>query len=938
MENNIDLYGFYKRSNDQFIRWNNNNPATLRQIVSMKHEVQYMASDTITVEVDSVAKITDIEVGDYMRHGGNTFRLNQSPAITKTGERKLHYTYTFESVKYELINAMFILPANEVVTDDFTGTMFELLKMIVSNACRVFGAGTWLLPLDGNGNWQGTATLPTEAKTVSYDNQNCLYVLQNICEEWSKETNTFEYVITEDHNTGAKTIDIVVYEKNTHYIDNNGEPFRYGAGNGLYEIQRTAQNADNVITRLFCFGSSENLPTRYFATRLGLNFARTRNPNGKSTIAGYDYYTKGDKQYSYIEDNSTGGAIDRYGIREGVVTFDDVKPHQTWTVGNYSNATPGQQGTFTITIRQASTDPAMFDLNAQWQSYNADSGQDYAEYLRLRNMVDNPIVGTNYENYVVGTYKYKTTSNGTISFTSGDCAGMEFKISSYTHGTLGKVLVMETETDPNAYNPDTGQSGITYPTAAIHPKAGDTFVFIEIQLPWEYVAAAEYDLQQRAEAKLAEVSQPRAAYSVKIANDFVLETYGIHEADKFVCGKYLLVSDSDIGIINKKIRITQYRRDLIKGYEYELTISDFEPYRKTYKAVKGEQQAVSDTSQTISGGEECQGGKSLDMVFTCPDENTLTFTASDSTQNGAFMDFVEMIGTRTEGHRWWIENDQMTLTTNRKYYIMFRLPADSVMEQQNQTFVEISFVAPSQGTGTVIKPQGANEYKAYAGEVSEILYARAGSSVVPYRRVTMYIGTGETTIPVIGGGTIISPTSNITIDLDNDSVSFSQNSASSPNNAKLSFSATGGLQLTHAMAGTQQQSVLPCYRGEYTETETYNEGDEVIATAPSGTGKTTYRCIAETSNGEDPATSENWVAQADFESNTYSATQLYQQDGVWTYSDRGDYKQGTTRLYIDGLRKFAGIDYDETTDLHSIVIHNDVGEEQSVILEAVFNE
>ena len=41
--------------------------------------------------------------------------------------------------------------------------------------------------------------------------------------------------------------------------------FQYGKGNGLYEIERHADEDQAVITKLFAYGSDKNLPIRYYA-------------------------------------------------------------------------------------------------------------------------------------------------------------------------------------------------------------------------------------------------------------------------------------------------------------------------------------------------------------------------------------------------------------------------------------------------------------------------------------------------------------------------------------------------------------------------------------------------------------------------------------------------------------------------------------------------
>ncbi len=894
MTNNSDILGFYKRATGSFVRWNSNDPATLRQITSCKHDVQYMASDTITVEVDSVAKINDIEVGDYMRHGGATFRLNQSPAISKTGERKLRYTFVFESVKYELINAMFILPANEVVTDDFTGTMFELLKLIVSNACRVFGTGTWQLPLNGTA-WAGTATLPTEAKTVSYDNQNCLYVLQNICEEWSKESNTYEYNITEDPGTGVKTIDIVVYEKNTDYIGigTNRDPFQYGAGKGLYEIERTASNSDSIVTRLFAFGSSDNLPTRYFATRLGLAKAR-----GTGTV--------GDKALSYVETYTQNGQtitpINTYGLREGVANFDDIKPHATYHARQVSGITTSQ---FYVYIATGTTEPAAFDLNAKWKHYNADSGADYTEYLKYRNLADNTNVLQSYETNVADTYKYISTGETpSITFNSGDMAGQTYKIKAattgveYNHSLLRITLL--TNDEENAFDPSTGTTQPHYytPNSQLQPATGDAFVFTGINLPWSFVAQAEQELKTLADEKFEEVSQPKAAYKIKIANDFILETYGIHNADIITTGKYLRITDADIGLTDKKIRITQYSRDLIKGYEYDITVSDFAPKPRTslLQAYRGQQAstATPTAGTTIGGTPSLTEGVTLDMEFTASNNaSKLDFYAIDTGMN------VGTLQDTGKGMRWLIANGSAQLTQDTAYYIYISL-------NKGVPSTGSVYVRPWQQAGTI---QGElaeknNTYLVLAGKISARAYS-ATTATQPYRTVEMYIGRALNQARQFIGTQIGDADGNVAIKLGTGLAAVDLKNPTT--GSAFRFKAAGELKMIRAEVGNDPDdedatSPIGCWRGDFAEGTTYNNGDLVRLSIPGDPNNyATYRCLIDGTTTEPTTEDPGWAAMTPTTPSGGGTTDYSQLSNQPTYAD------GTTSGTFVGQTDFKTI-------------------------------
>src|SRR5690606_10503888 len=79
----------------------------------------------------------------------------------------------------------------------------------------------------------------------------------------------------------------------------------YGKGKGLYSLRREALSDKNVVTRVYGFGSTNNLDTNYRGGANKLIFGPT----------------------PYLEKN-----IALYGAKEGFVEFPDIYPHRTGTV------------------------------------------------------------------------------------------------------------------------------------------------------------------------------------------------------------------------------------------------------------------------------------------------------------------------------------------------------------------------------------------------------------------------------------------------------------------------------------------------------------------------------------------------------------------------------------------------------------------------------
>lgn len=83
--------------------------------------------------------------------------------------------------------------------------------------------------------------------------------------------------------------------------------FQYGKGNGLYEVQKQADTDQKVVTRLHAYGSSDNLPTRYYA-ELGMSV--TGRVEDVYWQANHDLTATTGKDYGWKTDYLTEFSLD----------------------------------------------------------------------------------------------------------------------------------------------------------------------------------------------------------------------------------------------------------------------------------------------------------------------------------------------------------------------------------------------------------------------------------------------------------------------------------------------------------------------------------------------------------------------------------------------------------------------------------------------------
>ncbi|MDR2009964.1 MAG: phage tail protein [Bacteroidales bacterium] len=358
----------------------------------------------------------------------------------------------------------------------------------------------------------------TEYKTLTFSGRNCLEVLQDLCNEYNQE-----FEITQ--NNGVRTL----------HIRNAGVEFpytfRYGKTGGLYELTRQNINSKNVVTRLYIYGGSNNLGNSYRHTKLCLPGSSGKND-------------------SYIEN---AAAIAAFGLKENTKTFDNIFPNRYGEVTGLGSK------------YYAFIDNTMnFDLNETF----ANTTEDYQYWLASKRLDDTQENRYIYYNDVAG----KTTKwliynvDAKVHFTTGNLAGYEFDVHSYNHAT--KEIQLKPYEDENKMHLPSEYS------AAFQFSPEDKYFFTDINLPDQYKTEAEAKLQEEGEAYYAQNSQPQVQYGLNIDQNFIKQFAGnLTVVNLFAVGDYIPIEDEDIGV-DKSIRITGFKRDLLEPYKYSLTLGD----------------------------------------------------------------------------------------------------------------------------------------------------------------------------------------------------------------------------------------------------------------------------------------------------------------------------------------------------------------------------
>ncbi|BBQ09236.1 phage tail protein [Elizabethkingia anophelis] len=310
-----------------------------------------MSDDYVDISVEC-ANPLDLSLGDRVTVEGRTFFLNMLPPAKKLAEDQFSYELRFEGPAFLLrkLKVFNLDSQGNKTTNEFplTGEINEFLYLLINNANKK--DNQWIL-----GNFPSN----TDTKTLTFNNENCLAVLQRICQEFNVEFDIVE--------AGGK-FTLNIREKIGKTL-----PFtvEYGMGNGLYDLSRARANDSEVVTVLYAYGSSQNIPVDY----------RGYSPRLRMPVAVGDYI-------------SNQAAIDLFGYVEDVFT-PDIKPTFKGKVSGIGSLANG--------VQEISVSNMDFDLKEK----KADGSTKY---------------------WIAGTPPK-------ISVTKGDLAGYDFEVLDYIHST-----------------------------------------------------------------------------------------------------------------------------------------------------------------------------------------------------------------------------------------------------------------------------------------------------------------------------------------------------------------------------------------------------------------------------------------------------------------------------------------------------------------------
>lgn len=233
-----------------------------------------MGEQNVRFTVSSASPL-DLRAGDRIDWDGVPYSLPGQPDC-KHADGTYSYDLTFQSPGHRL---SYLLHKDEgSLTFPYDGNLAQQLDALYTSVGREASGFTVEIE-EGIEN-------ASQLRHIEYDKTYCLDALTRICEEFGTEWRIDGFRIRIGRWKAPAA----------------GE-FRYGRGKGLYSLEKIGVSNTSIVTRLYGFGSADNLPAGYRAQNLVFS---------------------GEGGQSCLEKNTAA-----YGIREEAVTFDDICPRLT---------------------------------------------------------------------------------------------------------------------------------------------------------------------------------------------------------------------------------------------------------------------------------------------------------------------------------------------------------------------------------------------------------------------------------------------------------------------------------------------------------------------------------------------------------------------------------------------------------------------------------
>ena len=253
-----ELYYIYKKDGSRIRIGGTDVEPKYLSVKQLQYDGTFLGQEHISFTIKSPIAIP-FSGQEYITVDGETYTLKYIPSFKKQARPK-EYSESFvydniimqsqidDTTRVDFLD--YVLDDNTIhysamPTVYFYGTVIDLAKRIQANLDRVYtGDKKWTVKLPTD-----TSTLTTVEKQITYQNKKVWDVITDIWNQYK----------------------VMFYHRGrTLYIGYTNEVisqnFKYGIGCGLKSLKRNTDESNKIITRLHAYGSTVNIPNRYYNT------------------------------------------------------------------------------------------------------------------------------------------------------------------------------------------------------------------------------------------------------------------------------------------------------------------------------------------------------------------------------------------------------------------------------------------------------------------------------------------------------------------------------------------------------------------------------------------------------------------------------------------------------------------------------------------------
>lgn len=512
-------------------------------------------SATLSFELNGMYNFS---INDYATILGEVYYITKAPVITKKSRFNYQYSIYLESRQHKLRNAQYLFfnATNELGESDFslTGNADDFMNLLIRNANRI------------GGDWVKGGVITSGYKTLTFSKEDCLSALSKIASEFETEF----YI-------SGNTIHLARRQQVSSHT------FMYGRNMGLYSITRELED-EVVITRLYVYGGSNNIPNTYrnFSPRLLMN--STDNclvtdlwcvvtDNAPLLTKTYEFtYTPPASVdiTSIVIEYRLAGSADSWLTVSGSV----IGPRSiTIPNGDYEfrfrsiGGTCNDSITDVVHITETTSQFLLQKISViekNISKYGTIEGTLIVEDIYPQR--EGIVTAADVTNF----YKFKDVTLGfdinnqllpglaaKVVFNTGQLAGYKFEISNFNNSTKEFTILKNKD-----------EKALDIPSSMFRPAIGDKYILIDMLMPQSYITEAELKLRAKGIDYLNTKCEPSFKYTVTCD-----PAYFRKKNITLEIGDSVRIVDTELQV-DKQIRIVSLTRSLIDEYEYVFELGE----------------------------------------------------------------------------------------------------------------------------------------------------------------------------------------------------------------------------------------------------------------------------------------------------------------------------------------------------------------------------